>query len=178
MQVADSRCALQGGAIHAKGNSSASAEFNFHADPEAAARVLGAFGARAEVVPWETTLSCPLPWEWAERGLLGLLLAACVNWVLLSFCLCRLIDCRYRRLVAEEENKDLILCDLIAAAVCLDPAAAAERRVLGARVALGGEARGALLLDWYGRHALPPLTLVERLDVPRVLEACRALASL
>ena len=135
------------------------AEFNFHADPEAAARVLAAFGARAELVPWEATLACPLPWVWAERGLLALLLG------------------RYRRLAAADDA-DLVLCDLLAAALALDPTLAAARRVLGARVALSGEARGALLLDWYGRHALVPVTLVERLDAPRLLDMCRPLTEL
>lgn len=63
-----------GGASEAKGNSSMTAEFNIHCDPEAAHVVLNHKGMRpVAVVPWETTVNCPVTWkffdEWVGRRL-------------------------------------------------------------------------------------------------------------
>ncbi len=45
-----------GGASEARGNVTATSEFNFHADPEAARVVIGRFAGMCNtyVVPWET----------------------------------------------------------------------------------------------------------------------------
>ena len=53
-----SRTWVMGGSRVARGNSSDVAEFNFHADPEAAAAVCAAYarvGAVLDLVTWETT---------------------------------------------------------------------------------------------------------------------------
>lgn len=65
-----------GGSIHSKGNSSKSAEFNFHYDPEAAHIVLDAakklnscskFEPLVKIVPWETTLNHAFTWSFMEE---------------------------------------------------------------------------------------------------------------
>ena len=56
------RLVMMGGAVRATGNSSAVAEFNVHADPEAAAIVLSAW-PDVTLVSWEATrwrIRCPL----------------------------------------------------------------------------------------------------------------------
>ncbi len=147
------RLVIMGGALHGKGNSSEAAEFNFHADPEAVHKVLAAFGTKAEVVPWETTVACPLPWSWADDK------DSVLAWLVR----------KYRSMA---EGGELVMCDLMAAAVCVDPTLASKKTELGVRVALGGEARGAMLVDWYGRHGLPRVAVVEHVDVARVLLLC------
>lgn len=98
--IAFSRVIIMGGTVHGKGNVGFGCEFNFHADPEAAAVVLRHFGSRCTLVPWECTLDAPLPWELCD-----------------SSPVLDLICARYRSMA---EEKELVLCDLVAVAVALD----------------------------------------------------------
>lgn len=57
---------VMGGSVFGKGNSSMSAEFNFHCDPEAAYVTFQHFPSTSRplvVVPWETTQSYALTWS-------------------------------------------------------------------------------------------------------------------
>lgn len=68
-----------------------------------------------------------------------------------------------------------MLCDLAAAALLWRPELARRRRSIGARVALSGESRGALLLDWYGPPSGSGIWLVEELDLEQMLLDCSVL---
>eukprot|EP01063_Lacrimia_lanifica_P015781 TRINITY_DN22447_c0_g1_i1.p1 TRINITY_DN22447_c0_g1~~TRINITY_DN22447_c0_g1_i1.p1 ORF type:complete len:397 (+),score=115.65 TRINITY_DN22447_c0_g1_i1:121-1311(+) len=57
---------VMGGAYEAKGNSSMSAEFNIHCDPEAAAIVFHHCSVPIYLVAWELTVDCPITWEWFD----------------------------------------------------------------------------------------------------------------
>jgi purine nucleosidase len=54
---------VMGGAVHGQGNTSAAAEFNIYADPEAAQIVFSAGFKDIALLPWETCLKNPLLWE-------------------------------------------------------------------------------------------------------------------
>ena len=58
---------IMGGAVEARGNISAAAEFNIYVDPEAAAAVFAAGFADIKVIPWETCLKAPVPWQVYDR---------------------------------------------------------------------------------------------------------------
>lgn len=56
---------IMGGNLTGTGNVSVTAEFNFHADPEAAYVVLNRTSCPTQIVPWETCLMTPsLNWKW------------------------------------------------------------------------------------------------------------------
>jgi purine nucleosidase len=61
---------VMGGACQAVGNANMAAEFNIHADPEAAAVVLGAFPS-ITLVTWELTMRCGLDDAFMERWMGG-----------------------------------------------------------------------------------------------------------
>ncbi len=54
---------IMGGAVHARGNTSAAAEFNTFADPESARIIFSAGFPDIALLPWETSLENPLPWD-------------------------------------------------------------------------------------------------------------------
>lgn len=62
-----SRLFIMGGAIEAKGNTSAVAEFNFFVDPESAAIVLEAGFLDINILPWETSIKYLLNWHEYEN---------------------------------------------------------------------------------------------------------------
>ena len=151
-----SRIVVMGGTRRGRGNSSLAAEFNLHADPEAAARVVRDLGDRMTLVPWETTEACALPWEWTRSSeVLGL------------------VAKKYRE---EEEARGgaFVMCDLTAAVVCVAPEVVAREKKMGAQVVLAGEARGAILFDHYARRvdSHPQVRVVEKVHVDKVLAMC------
>jgi purine nucleosidase len=68
------RIVVMGGAVHGRGNATPAAEFNIHADPEAAAIVFERV-PNLTLVPWETVVEARVPWkDWerlAQTGPLG-----------------------------------------------------------------------------------------------------------
>jgi purine nucleosidase len=54
---------VMGGTLEAKGNTTPGAEFNIHADPEAAAIVMQAGFKDLRILPWETSLTYTLTWD-------------------------------------------------------------------------------------------------------------------
>ena len=158
LQRAVGRVVVMGGTLHCKGNTALNhaAEFNFACDPEAAHNVLHAFGSKIELVPWETTLSAPLPREWTHNK---------------SDTVLGLVCTKYAKM--EEEN-ELVMCDLVATAVLLEPRVARKRKQMRATVVLSGEARGALLLDWYGKST-DGIWVVEEVDRELMLQVCSQL---
>jgi purine nucleosidase len=58
---------VMGGTLEAKGNTTPGAEFNIHADPEAAAMVMQAGFNDLRILPWEASLTHTLTWEEYEQ---------------------------------------------------------------------------------------------------------------
>lgn len=154
------RVVIMGGTVHGKGNTTHGSEFNFHADPEAAAIALRHFGSRVVLVPWECTVMAPLPWKVLEE----------------SPVLALMLD-KYRE-IALESGGELILCDLVAAAVALDDSIIKKSHHLVPKVLLGGDEAGTVLWDWYGRSKASPadkVHVVEEVDVERYAQMCQFL---
>lgn len=145
-----------GGTLHAKGNSSMVAEFNFLADPEAAHVVLQRMSpfCHVTIIPWETTLEYAversLLHEAGEKNsVLGHLLSLSVE-------------------MAPNLTESLAVCDAVAAAVAIDETIVKKKIEIGARVAVQGECRGMLMLDWAQEKksttTAPVVSIVEHLD--------------
>ena len=131
------------------------AEFNFYADPEAAKICVDRLGSRLTLVPWETTLDSPFPWDWREESPL---FAALVE--------------KYHELVIER-NGTCVLCDVLAAAVIVEKSIIAEKLEMAAKV-LTVEEPGTILFDWYGKDAeAAKITVVAKLDNEAFLKLCR-----
>ncbi|XP_014248046.1 uncharacterized protein C1683.06c-like [Cimex lectularius] len=58
---------IMGGNYQGVGNTTSCAEFNFHADPEAANIVLREMQNKIYLLPWETCMGAKIPFEWRER---------------------------------------------------------------------------------------------------------------
>lgn len=80
------------------------------------------------LVPWEATLSPHIPWTWRTKSVL-------LNLV------CR----KYKEILLAEE---MVLCDLVAAAVLLDETLITKKHTMGARVLLQSQDAGTVLFDW------------------------------
>ena len=152
---------VMGGAVRATGNSSAVAEFNIHADPEAAAIVLEEW-PRVTLVTWEATLAAALPGD--------LISAAPARGPRAEFY--RAISAHADRYLREVlGTSDLLVPDPLAMAVALDRSIvtrASDRRV---RVELqGGLTRGQTVVDWgvEPTPAEPTVRIVEEVDVDRL----------
>ncbi|MEW6523820.1 MAG: nucleoside hydrolase [Bacillota bacterium] len=139
---------LMGGTSAAQGNTTMAAEFNVCADPEAA-RMVFESGIPITMVPWETTLRCVLTGGPLERLRDADVPLAGVFW-------------RASRIVARliEKNlgiEGLVLCDLVAAAVIIEPAVVLRAMETFVAVETGGTvARGLTALDWPGRSGRAP----------------------
>eukprot|EP00295_Goniomonas_pacifica_P045162 CAMPEP_0175906248 /NCGR_PEP_ID=MMETSP0108-20121206/5445_1 /TAXON_ID=195067 ORGANISM="Goniomonas pacifica, Strain CCMP1869" /NCGR_SAMPLE_ID=MMETSP0108 /ASSEMBLY_ACC=CAM_ASM_000204 /LENGTH=249 /DNA_ID=CAMNT_0017228187 /DNA_START=127 /DNA_END=876 /DNA_ORIENTATION=+ len=150
------RVVWMGSCLHAKGNSSLTAEFNAHADPEAAHVVLTTLPkGRLTVVPWEVTVDCELSWTWYD------------SWVAQDKPILKLIRTITEKPFAELRASGMgqyIVCDAVAAAVALAPqlTTSVER---GMVVELHGQhTRGMTALDWYGAGRGSTVTVVEKVD--------------
>ena len=155
------RLVVMGGAHTGHGNTATlSAEFNFRADPEAAAAVLAAF-PKVTLVTWETTLAYPLPWNEHRR-------LAAINTPLASF---------YAAITGVTEGylrkkgyPGLLVPDPLAALVALEPGAVAQsERHWGTVETCGRHTRGQLVLD-HGRSGRGTnLEVVTRIDSDRLV---------
>ncbi len=106
------RVVVMGGAVDVPGNVTPTAEFNFHVDPEAAARVLDA-GLDVDLVPLDATRQALLPRADLEGVLArrpGPFAARCAAFTALGF-----------RVDAARGLAGMILHDPLAVAVALDP---------------------------------------------------------
>jgi purine nucleosidase len=154
------RIVVMGGTLAGKGNHSRAAEFNFFCDPEAAQIVLHAFHDKLELVTWELTAQPHLDWRWLDQ--LHESANSDVSHFLIDCC-----DCS-RQLYPDQE---LVMCDLLAAAVLVAPEIVSKQSLLYGSVETGlHSSRGAITYDWYGCFSdLPNLTLIEEVDS----NACR-----
>jgi len=155
------RLVVMGGAHTGHGNTGTlTAEFNFRADPEAAAAVLAAF-PEVTLVTWETTLAHPLPWNEHER-------LAAINTPLARFYAA--ITGVTERHLRKKGYPGLLVPDPLAALVALEPDAVAQsERHWGTVETCGQHTRGQLVLD-HGRSGKGAnLEVITRIDTGRLV---------
>lgn len=160
------RVVIMGGTSQARGNTSMTAEFNFFADPEAAAVVLKA-GWHVELVPWEPTLEALIP--------LSLLPKPGTN--LLADAFREIAAPLVERTWMARRLDGLLMCDFAALAVAMDPSVAVETDQVYGAVETGGRySRGLLALDYTYRFLGPRnLTIVRRLDMAKLQQLFAAM---
>lgn len=132
---------MMGGAVHGRGNATAVAEFNIYADPEAAAMVFER-GLNPVVLPWETTVETPVPWDiWqdlVESGPIGRSFVA------------PMMAHSTRRSRDERKTPGILLPDPLAMAIALDPACGRTHNGYVAVETSGSVARGLMAVDAHG----------------------------
>lgn len=150
------RIVLMGGTSDARGNITTVAEFNVHADPEAAAIVFGS-GIPITMVPWETTLKALFDaggmavLERSDRPLAQAFLK-------MSRVTARLAEARLG-------VRGLILCDLVAAAAAVDPGIMKAKAQAHVEVETSGRiSRGLTAVD-YSNLSGGPANVTVCLDV-------------
>lgn len=147
-----------GGAVAVPGNVTAVAEFNAHADPEAAARVLGA-GLPLTVVPLDVT---------REVGWTPDVLARWPEAMDLPARLARALARRGLELAAARGAPALVLHDPLAVAVAGDPTLVRTERLHVAVETAGALTRGMTVADRRSRPGAPPNCAVAlRVDAER-----------
>ena len=159
---------LMGGTSGARGNTTIVGEFNFAADPEAAAIVLEA-GIPITLVPWETCLENLVTLEQLQAG--GT--EALENPVAETFL------AMTAELLDRTENvlgyRGFLLCDLLAAALVMDPLVVTEAVDVFAAVETNGTyGRGLTAIDYAKLSGEQPnVNLVLGVDTDRVAALLR-----
>ncbi|KAJ3066677.1 hypothetical protein HDU98_010048 [Podochytrium sp. JEL0797] len=176
---------MMGGSIYAKGNSSRTAEFNFHIDPESAHVVFHAASLLPDIkltlVPWETTVSHALPWTFID--------------FLLSRGEERRVQSKYAEflqgyLKTEEASRrpssngviddaephqeyydglNMVLqCDVYAAACIIDPTSILQYKDMDIKIELGGTySRGQSTINWFA-NSKPNCRVVSTMDMDKI----------
>lgn len=130
---------MMGGTSRARGNTSAVAEFNVFADPEAAQLVFQS-GIPVKMVPWETCMDAMLGPE--------VVAAARESKNPAGRAFSKAAEMVVSRIKARVGTEGLLLCDLVAAALAMDDSVAVERRVARIDVETGGTySRGLTVID-------------------------------
>ncbi|XP_067662703.1 nucleoside hydrolase-like [Haliotis asinina] len=151
-------CFIMGGNYRAEGNITASGEFNFYSDPEAAYIVLNSLGCPITLACWELCLDCFFPWELYGK--------------LRSFpsAKCELMKTIERTIVGEcqKEGRKYEVADEMAMACALNDDVIRKSDEVYATVELHGNlTRGQMVVDW--RKVLPKkpnVRLVLEMDKP------------
>lgn len=178
-----------GGTSHSKGNSSISAEYNAHIDPEACAIVLEKLAGKVNVIPWETTVIGRTKIEWFQENLFNHQNEKCQ---FLKRILCKYSSFEYAKVVG------MNICDLLATVVAVFPAVVTESHKLTAFCELGGvhsrglkkynyspifskktfpenvlhkNIQGSLFFDWYSKKGEKPnVNLITNVDADKFRE--------
>ncbi len=158
---------VMGGAIRSMGNTSLTAEFNFYADPEAAAIVLRDWPGLT-LVSWETTVEHPFS-EAQVKALLAL------NSPRAEF-LRRISSGAMAFLERIMGHPTMMEPDLLAMAIALEPGIVRRKEAHFVQVELAGAfTRGQTCVDWYGMSGKEPnVEIALELDTDRVWELLRA----
>ena len=161
------RLVVMGGTIRGTGNVTTAAEFNIHADPEAAAVVFDAWPGLT-LLSWETAMDHGFTPEQIEA-------LWAVDSPRAEF---------FRRIslrsigVSERTfgHKTLLEPDLLAVAVALEPGIVRRAESRHVRVELAGQhTRGHTTVDWFGRTGeAPNVNVVMELDLTRLWDLLRA----
>lgn len=130
---------MMGGTSRARGNTTPLAEFNVFADPEAAQVVLTS-GIPVRMVPWETCLDAMLGTDTVVAARQAKSAAAQA--------FAKAADLVVSRIKARLGVEGLLLCDLVAACVAMDPAVAVDKQAVAVEVETGGRlSRGLTVVD-------------------------------
>lgn len=156
------RLVVMGGTIHGRGNVTPAAEFNIHADPEAAEIVLTA-GLPTVLVPWETCADTRLAGDRVAD-----LFASATDSPRTRFS--RALCDHARGVIRGFTGKDHFrFVDPLAAAVLIDPGVVTASVSASLRVALApGLTRGMTVVDPSGRLGTPRVQVVAGADAERV----------
>lgn len=134
-----SRVVMMGGTSRARGNTTPLAEFNVYADPEAAQAVLLS-GIPVTVIPWETCVDAVLGPQVVSR-----VRESCTP---VGQAFSKAADLVIMRLRERLGVEGLLLCDLVAACVAMDPSCVVERQWVRMEVETGGRmSRGLTVVD-------------------------------
>lgn len=163
-----SELVIMGGTSGARGNTTMVGEFNFAADPEAAAVVLQS-GIPITLVPWETCFHNLVTLEQLERGGKD----ALRNPVAEKFL--EITAALFERTKHYIGYPGLLLCDLIAAAVILDPdVVTKDAHVYAAVETSGVYGRGLTAIDYAGLSGNEPnVRLILEVDQERLGDLLR-----
>lgn len=154
---------LMGGSIHGRGNVTPAAEFNIFADPEAAAIVFHA-GIKVVMVPWETCVAHKIIGADVDA-----LFDALPGDGIMDFS--RALATHARKTIAGYGGGDNFrFVDPLAAAVLIEPGIVTRSLRASVDVALApGLTRGMTVVDPSGRLGTPTVTLVEAVDLDRLV---------
>eukprot|EP01104_Vermistella_antarctica_P011136 TRINITY_DN3077_c0_g1_i1.p1 TRINITY_DN3077_c0_g1~~TRINITY_DN3077_c0_g1_i1.p1 ORF type:complete len:313 (+),score=50.19 TRINITY_DN3077_c0_g1_i1:381-1319(+) len=151
-----------GGTHSATGNSTATAEFNAWADPEAAKVVFDSLPSKITMVGWEATVAHDLPWKWFDEHVKPSAEAEApsetassrtpIDRVLSTREFLWLATTHYERTCRVPGSPfEFLVCDALAMAVWLQPSLTKKVANLYCTVELAGKyTRGMVVLDHYG----------------------------
>ncbi|RMF06000.1 MAG: nucleoside hydrolase, partial [Chloroflexi bacterium] len=166
-----SQLVVMGGSVDGRGNYSAAAEFNFAADPEAAAMIFNRcsqLGQELRLLSWETTLDNPVPladWEAIIAG---------------QSAVARLLQKMTAHLKQVMPAPITLWPDPLAAAVALAPkiVQAEESRHIAIECGQSGY-RGQTIVDYRWRPAHPPnARIVRKIDRPKFISLLKRAAAM
>ncbi len=160
------RMVIMGGTSTGRGNTTPVGEFNFAADPEAAAMVLKS-GMPITLVPWEPTVEIMFKLSELEAELGD----GPVARAFLAMC------CPFARFIEQKMGtRGIILSDLVAAAVAINPHTVLKKQEVFAAVETAGRwGRGLTVIDYAGVSGEKPnLELCLAADRGMVLQLLKA----
>ncbi|XP_068092885.1 pyrimidine-specific ribonucleoside hydrolase RihA-like [Hyperolius riggenbachi] len=137
---------IMGGNMESRGNTTATGEFNFLADPEAAYIVLNEYSCPTYIATWEHSCRSKLPWEWYDQWVnQGTKKSEFIKKIYAH-------SLQYSRSDKEEKaivgGPGFVSCDSYAMAAAIDPSTVTKVIQCGVTVELDGKfTRGMMVLD-------------------------------